>query len=85
MAGAVMAAVHRQLKAHSGPILSLPHHGFSFNLPFYTLESAPFKALDRGRGGGMHRRRRQAAFFKKNSPGGIRTCDQSVNSRPLYH
>jgi hypothetical protein len=20
-----------------------------------------------------------------NSPGGIRTCDQSVNSRPLYH
>jgi len=21
----------------------------------------------------------------KNSPGGIRTCDQSVNSRPLYH
>ena len=23
-------------------------------------------------------------WLKKNSPGGIRTCDQSINSRPLY-
>jgi hypothetical protein len=23
-------------------------------------------------------------FSKEDSPGGIRTCDQSVNSRPLY-
>ena len=39
------------------------------------------------------KQRKLQLFFKifcckdnsENSPGGIRTCDQSVNSRPLYH